>query len=192
MIRIHPTSFFSSKTSRLFIVGGLLLALPFTVLVSQQQQNTKQEAATTNFYVDCSRPDDTGDGKTQASAWKTLRKANAAILIPGDKLLLKKGCVWSGERLDPKWNGTTDAYITIGSYGIGEMPIIKNAPAVLVSGDKYYSDNITISGSYLILDGIFQHVTAILEWIRPVGVENHHRSYPFEDSCHVLKKYHLK
>jgi hypothetical protein len=95
------------------------------------------------FYVDCVNGNDNGSGATGAP-WKSLAKASTAPLQPGDQLLLARGCVWNGERLNAAWNGTAAAPITIGAYGDGPRPIVKNGA----------NSNYKVTGSYLRLDGL--------------------------------------
>jgi|GEM_PF-1369814 len=96
-------------------------------------------AVGTSYYVDCAGGSDTNNGTSQASAWKTLGKANTATLVAGDSLLLKRGCTWVGP-LKAKWNGTSAAVITVGAYGSGNLPHIRNTDA---SGNV-----VQITGSY--------------------------------------------
>ncbi|MNC02631.1 hypothetical protein D3C75_500070 [compost metagenome] len=75
------------------------------------------------YYVDSLRPDDSGDGLSPATAWRSLDKVNATVFVPGDQILLKAGGTWSGQ-LYPKGSGTAGSPIVIGSYGTGNKPII--------------------------------------------------------------------
>lgn len=94
-------------------------------------------AAGTTYYVDCVNGNDRANGTSTGKAWKTLERANKAKLVAGDSLLLKRGCTWKGP-LQAKWNGTASNPITIGAYGEGAKPVIKNAP----------DGNVKISGSH--------------------------------------------
>src|SRR4051794_35852731 len=96
-----------------------------------------------SFYVNCSSGKDTNPG-TAAAPWKSLAKASAATLQPGDQLLLARGCVWNGQRLDASWAGTAAAPITVGAYGDGPRPIIKNGA----------NQNVKVTGSYIVLDSL--------------------------------------
>ncbi|MEY2445337.1 MAG: hypothetical protein QOE00_1917 [Ilumatobacteraceae bacterium] len=105
--------------------------------------NSSPVSATGAFYVSCVNGSDSNPG-TAGAPWKTLAKANAAPLAPGDQLLLARGCTWDGQRLDAAWNGTAAAPITIGAYGSGARPIVKNGS----------NQNFKVTGSYLVLDGL--------------------------------------
>lgn len=67
--------------------------------------------------------DDSRDGLTPATAWRSLAKANSAALKPGDAILLKRGGAWHG-KLSPAGSGSASAWITIGAYGDGPRPLI--------------------------------------------------------------------
>lgn len=94
------------------------------------------------FYVDCANGNDNYAGTSASSPWRTLAKANAASLLPGDALLLKRGCTWTGP-LKAKWVGTASQRIRIGAYGSGSPPTIQN-----------YYDNVDITGSHLLIEDL--------------------------------------
>lgn len=101
------------------------------------------------YYVDCSAGRDANAGRSPATAWRTLAKANQATLAPGDQLRFKRGCSWTGP-LDATWRGTAGQPIYIGAYGTGELPKIQDA----------YSSNIRISGTYLVIDSLHATLSA--------------------------------
>jgi len=80
--------------------------------------------AAATHYVSQSSGDDAGDGKTAATAWKTLARASEATYAPGDKVLLKCGDTWGNDTLRPKGSGMADHPIVIASYGTGNKPIL--------------------------------------------------------------------
>src|SRR5690242_10027884 len=43
------------------------------------------------YYVDCTGGNDTNSGTAESAAWKSLSKARTAPLLPGDRLLFKRG-----------------------------------------------------------------------------------------------------
>lgn len=101
------------------------------------------DAAT--YYVDTTRPDDTGDGLTEATAWKTLTKLNATTFVAGDTVRLHRGQTWTG-----MWtllgSGASENPITITNYGTGALPILDanslNAQALYINGNDF----ITVDG----------------------------------------------
>jgi parallel beta-helix repeat protein len=67
--------------------------------------------------------DDGQAGTSPETAWRSLARAGAASLRPGDRLLLARGSSFSG-RLDLKASGTEDAPIVVTAYGAGTAPQI--------------------------------------------------------------------
>ena len=100
------------------------------VTVSAVFEEKRTEPAT--FYVDSENGDDSADGMTPETAWKTLTKVNETQLIGGDRILLKAGSVFEDQALSIKSGGTTENPIIIDMYDgdvvgaeAGERPHIK-------------------------------------------------------------------
>jgi Right handed beta helix region len=84
------------------------------------------------YYVSPSG-DDSRDGKSPASAWRSLDRANRAVLAPGDKLLLRGGSEFPGALvLGTGDAGRADAPVVVGSYGAGRA-VIRAGGAAAVS-----------------------------------------------------------
>lgn len=77
----------------------------------------------TNYYIDKQSGNDSNTGTSKNSAWQSLEKVNSFEFQPGDSILLKKGCKWSGT-LHPKGSGKKKKRIVIGAYEKGAAPII--------------------------------------------------------------------
>ena len=77
----------------------------------------------TVYYVDAKNGNDSGDGKTEETAWKTFDRVNSKTFLPGDKILLKADGIWN-QALNPKGSGREGAPITIDVYGEGSRPVI--------------------------------------------------------------------
>ncbi|MEK7766879.1 MAG: right-handed parallel beta-helix repeat-containing protein [bacterium] len=92
-----------------------------------------------SYHVDAQAGDDSRDGVTPATAWKSLARANAAKLAPGDALLLKRGAAWR-EGLHPAGNGTASAWLTVASYGEGARPRINGGagPGFALRAQSYW------------------------------------------------------
>lgn len=95
-----------------------------------------------SYHLDAVNGNDANDGLTPATAWRSLDKANATTLAPGDQLLLKSGCAWTG-RLHPLGSGTAAAPIVLDRYGEGPLPAIHGGGlaggAVLLADQQYWS-----------------------------------------------------
>jgi hypothetical protein len=86
-------------------------------------------ATNTTYYVDCTGGNDANNGTSTTTAWRTIARANQPTYGPGDQILLKRGCVWTGvagasEGFEGKGNGTTTSVITLADYGSGALPKI--------------------------------------------------------------------
>lgn len=103
------------------------------------------------YFVDCLSGNDTNNGSSEATAWRTISRANNASLQAGDGILLKKGCVFSGQSLIAGWTGTAASNVLVGSYGTGEMPILES--------NVHGTSIVRITGDYITIDGL--HARAI-------------------------------
>lgn len=104
------------------------------------------EKSTRIFYVSNSTGNDANDGLSEATALKTLVQASKLGLLPGDKLLLRKGDVWEGQKLVLQNSGTPEYPIIVSSYGAGNKPRIK--PNYV----EYYGIRILNASGYEISD----------------------------------------
>lgn len=108
-----------------------------SVEVTAQKERTESAV----FYVS-NNGDDSADGQSEGTAWKTLDRVNEEHFIPGDRILFQCGGRWEDQTLQPQGSGTEDAMITIGSYGEGEMPQIavngKMMDALFLCNQEYW------------------------------------------------------
>ena len=77
------------------------------------------------YYVDSAGGDDARDGRSAATAWKSLAKVNAAKLGPGDTVRFRRGGLWRGS-LVPH-SGAEGRPVTYTTYGEGPKPILQNS-----------------------------------------------------------------
>ncbi|UKS26902.1 hypothetical protein LOZ80_36485 [Paenibacillus sp. HWE-109] len=94
-------------------------------------------AAGNSYYVDAVNGSDSNDGLSNATAWQSLSKVNSKVFMPGDRILLKAGGVWTGQ-LYPKGSGTAGNPITIDQYGTGSKPLIQGGG--LIGGAVYLNN----------------------------------------------------
>jgi hypothetical protein len=85
------------------------------------------------FHVDGETGDDAAAGTAESAAWRTLEKVNAAELIPGDRVLFRRGGLWRGQ-LVPQ-SGSNGAPIVYGAYGSGAKPILQGSMSRSRPGD---------------------------------------------------------
>ena len=81
-------------------------------------------ATTRAYHIDADHGDDSRDGLTPATAWRTFANAAALTLGPGESLLLKRGCVFN-EELKLGARGSAENWAEIGAYGNGMRPQIR-------------------------------------------------------------------
>jgi hypothetical protein len=86
--------------------------------------STNGAVVLSNFYIDATNGNDSNDGSSPATAWKTVSKVNATTFVGGDSVLFKSGEVWTGTTLAPKGSGTSNKRIVISKYGTGSLPRI--------------------------------------------------------------------
>jgi polysaccharidase protein len=80
----------------------------------------------TVYYVNSATGSDHNSGTAENSAFATLSAVESLRLNPGDSVLLAAGSVFN-EQFDLKYSGSVTAPITIGSYGLGDAPVIHSS-----------------------------------------------------------------
>ena len=76
----------------------------------------------TNYYIDATNGNDSNNGTSPATAWKTLTKVSGSSFSPGDSILFNRGEVWRGD-FTINSSGTMDSPIVFGAYGKGDKPL---------------------------------------------------------------------
>ena len=104
----------------------------------------------TTYYLSSSVGNDSNNGTSSSSPWKTLNKLNsfAASLKPGDKVLFNRGDIFYGN-ITITAAGTSSSVITYGTYGSGAAPIISgfsNVTAWTNLGGNIWESTNAISG----------------------------------------------
>ncbi len=76
------------------------------------------------YYIDTAG-DNNNSGHSPEEAWKDFTNLNTLRLQPGEKVFLKRGCVWN-QRLNIHARGAEGAFVEIKAYGAGSArPVIK-------------------------------------------------------------------
>ncbi len=124
----------------------------------------------TNYYVSSSSGNDSGDGKSIATAWKTLSKVNSHSFSPGDSVFLKRGDTWRESLVIPS-SGTSGNYLYFGAYGTGSKPhIFGSVQAVSWSdqGGNVWKSSTVVSDpwspEYSASDIFFEHTDGTVSW----------------------------
>ena len=82
-----------------------------------------------SYYVDSAGGDDSNNGTSASSPWRTIAKVNARNFSPGDHILFKRGDTWR-EPLAISSSGDADNPIVIDAYGNGAAPIVAGTDLV--------------------------------------------------------------
>jgi uncharacterized repeat protein (TIGR02059 family) len=116
-------------------------------------------ASATDYYISSSG-NDTNNGLSSSTPWKTITKVNSAfsILNPGDRILFKRGDTFYGTLKISK-SGLAGSPIVIGAYGTGDNPIITGFTTIsgwTNEGNGIYSKVITSDAqtNMVTIDGV--------------------------------------
>lgn len=150
-------------------IGLLLIDILLTSL------NIQVKIAPRTFYVDEVIGNDSYDGTSTLTAWKTLEKVNSIILKPSDQVLLKAGCVWSGERLKPQGSGQDGKCIMLDQYGTGAKPHIATNGAYLYACELINQQYIEVNNLQISNQGTTElaHRTGIYITAEDIGICRH-------------------
>jgi Right handed beta helix region len=115
-----------TRRSTLLLAGALALA---AATASLAPLSGMAAAAGLAYHVDCQAGNDANGGTSPTSAWRTIGRATQQTYGPGDQVLLKRGCVWSGTAAAPesfvaRGSGSADAPVVLADYGTGNLPKI--------------------------------------------------------------------
>jgi len=80
-------------------------------------------APAATYHVSSSGGNDSNDGLSPASAWRSFTNVNDRRFSAGSSILLKRGDVWYDE-LNLRGNGTPGVTNELGAYGSGPRPLI--------------------------------------------------------------------
>jgi len=103
---------------------------------------TQAVALGATYYVDATNGNDSNDGLSPITPWRTIAKVNSETFSPGDSVLFKRGEVWR-EQLTVPSSGNAGAPITFSTYGVGDNPEINGAD--VITGWSVYSGNIYVA-----------------------------------------------
>lgn len=130
-----------------FVIVALAIVFIAGFVVCAEGWTDQAHAAAATYYVDSTRPDDTGDGLTEGTAWKTATKVESAqtggTIKAGDTVLFKRGGSYTGN-LTVTVTGTAGNVLTFGAYGTGAKPIIDGSAglyAVVFTSMNYVTFN---------------------------------------------------
>jgi len=116
---LYKILYLENKTTKTMKEIATILYLSMVLTISSYAQNT--------FYIDMTNGNDTNNGISITTSWKTINKVNQQSFVAGDSILFKRGETWTGTRLYIESNsGTLSNNIVYGAYGEGTKPIISS------------------------------------------------------------------
>ena len=98
-----------------------------------------EEKEVRTFYVDSMAGQDTNNGFSDKHAFKTLERISSVKFRPGDHVLLKRGCTFSGKLILKSVSGSEEQPVVIRAYG-------ESAGKPIIDAQGYHS-GIHIVGS---------------------------------------------
>ncbi len=87
-------------------------ALTVAVLVSFYLHSVGWAAT---YYVDATNGNDSNNGTSESTPWKTISKVSASRFNPGDQILFKRGQIWRGQLIPPS-SGCLQRHFFIQDY----------------------------------------------------------------------------
>ena len=151
----------------------------------------KTEVIGNVYYVSSSNGNDDNDGKSEATAWKTIGKVNTySDFKTGDAVLFKRGDVFR-ERL------TVKGGLTYSAYGSGEKPRIYGSPENGADASKWslvegttdlwvYAVEMTDVGLLVFNDGEQHAIKVVPDLVKEVYyVSGTNRTVPFDPVQHM-------
>jgi hypothetical protein len=96
------------------------------IIFAHAANDGKNTKAGITYYVD-RNGNDLNKGTSPNSAFKNIDRLNTIEFKPGDRILLKSGCVWLGQEFRPKGSGTEENPIYLGKYGGDRKPAINGS-----------------------------------------------------------------
>ncbi len=82
-----------------------------------------QSPGNITYYISESGGDDSNDGLSELTPWKSFQAIRKMYFNAGDQVLLKRGDLWNEEMMI-RGMGTSGNPVTLGSYGTGDLPHI--------------------------------------------------------------------
>ncbi|ANQ52461.1 hypothetical protein MY04_5126 [Flammeovirga sp. MY04] len=163
-IVIQPSNWAYEDSAKVTLINVELLTGDNTISIRTEDTDILFDkfSVTENynvFYFSNDGDDDLNDG-TISSPWKTIAKASSVaeteskggLLIPGSRLLFKRGDTFEGEFL-VKCSGTEERPVLISSYGSGELPILSGSGNI--SGGDYFEAVRVINASHLVFTDLW-------------------------------------
>ncbi len=127
-----------------------------TIIISGISVKDQVLASAATYYVDAAGGNDSNNGLSTSTAWKTVSKVNSSKFLPGETVLFKCGGNWR-EQLTVPSSGSAGNPITFGAYGTGAKPIINGSDVLtswsLVTGTTYAKSALMTEPKVVVYNG---------------------------------------
>jgi len=110
--------------------------------------NCGNNSKTNHYYINSQTGNDTNNGISINSPWKSLKKLEEITFQPCDSILFAKNSAFQGG-ITFKSSGNAENPIVISSYGEGSLPSFSNPDQNKLNGNVFQ-----ISGSHIVIDGL--------------------------------------
>ncbi|MCR5689733.1 MAG: hypothetical protein K6G71_05720 [Clostridiales bacterium] len=116
-----------------------VFALTFCFIVAFAVSGSAGEAAPKTYHIDSIDGNDSANGLSASSAWRSPINLTGITFAPGDRVLFRRGGVYSLE-FAPSGSGAQGAPVTVSAYGEGEAPLLTTSGggAVITLRDVSY------------------------------------------------------
>src|SRR5215510_16209123 len=81
------------------------------------------------YYVNCATGNDSDNGLSTSTPWRTTTRANQQTYSAGDQILFARGTTCSGAAFKPVGNGAVGNPVIVADYGTGSLPVIDGVGA---------------------------------------------------------------
>jgi hypothetical protein len=118
---------------------SLIAAKRAEALSAEQQALLLGNRARPNYFVNSAIGNDSNDGKSRLTPWKTIAKVNASTFVPGDVIGFCGGQNFTDALVVPS-SGSTVVRIVFTSYGLGNAtitPSAANTPGITCLNHQY-------------------------------------------------------
>jgi len=101
----------------MYKINSAFRLLTLVALIERGPFEMAAQAHATTYYVDVVSGNDSNNGTSTSTPWRTIAHVNSWAFNPGDSILFRAGDIWR-EQLNIKHSGSEGSPITFGSYEI--------------------------------------------------------------------------
>ncbi|NOU62257.1 choice-of-anchor Q domain-containing protein [Marinifilum caeruleilacunae] len=106
------------------------------------------------YFIDSESGEDYNDGKSESSAWKSLKNIGDTKLNPGDEIRFKRGSNFSGV-VTINDSGTYEQPIILSDYGNVDLHSPAFTNTIFNPENNQYGNCIRLKGSFVIVENLY-------------------------------------